>query len=406
MTFGLELALAGALLAPAQQPQRSRDVLVNKTPDAAALYEDIEIMRQLLARKLARFGGADSRPFYGPQTSSSSSHNGQPQASADFAANNFLQAVNPYVNATGDVTNLANSLDRNSPRWAFVEGVHLDRVGAVFTVTLPSHGDPRSNPAKPAPSPAGDEWEKTRKELRGEKPDPTSAPASQPPTVGDVILRTLAENGKHFRSLGPDEKIAVVVTIRGGSNQPHSPFYPPVRTQDSLDRIKSLYGRVINEYNPAAPDSVSTTHDLELLADLHLKQQQYDQALETTKKAISQLVKEAPAAVMTKGQRQRLASLYSRKAQALLAMGKFDEARDALERAAKAAQEDTAAANTALVNKTRPEEMSLPAKLIISAPKNLLDAVGNGKIDYEAFRQQASVEYLTFGEEKQKSNKQ
>jgi hypothetical protein len=401
MMLGTELVLTAALLAPAQQPPKPRDVLVTKTPDSAAVYEDIEIMRQLLARKLASFGVPDVRPLYGPRTSSSGSSNGQPQASFDAGSNTFLQAMNPYVNATGDVTKLANALDRNSPRPGFIEGVYLDRVGAVFTVTLPPHGDPRPNPAKPAPSPAGDEWEKTRKELRGERSDTSSAATSRPPTVGDVILRTLAENGKHFRSLSPDEKLTVVVTFRGGSNQSHSPWpnYPLVTAQNANQNVTSSAGPTSSTGSNSVAGSSSTTHDLELLADLHLKQQQYDQALEATRKAIAQIEERE---LSTNDQRQRRAALYGKQAQALLATGKVDEARAALEKAATLSQDPTGATD-GFANKAKPEGMLLPTKLIISAPKSLLDAVGSGKIDYEAFRQQVSVEYLTFGEEKPKS---
>src|SRR5438874_10286269 len=45
MTFGLELVLAGALWAPAQPPAAEAE-------RRTALYEDIEVMRQLLLRKL------------------------------------------------------------------------------------------------------------------------------------------------------------------------------------------------------------------------------------------------------------------------------------------------------------------------------------------------------------------
>src|SRR5262245_29674947 len=233
MMFGTELVLAAALLGPAQQPQKSGDsgggytrAYRDAVQDKSAVFEDIEIMRQLLARKLASFGAADGRPLYGPQMWSGGSQNGQPQSTLDATASLFLGAVNPYTNLA-NAANYADAVQHKyvyaTPPVAQVEGVYLDRVGAVFTVTLPPHGDPRPRSGKPAVSPAGDEWEKTRKELRGEKSDTTSAAASQPPTVGDVILRALAENGKHFRSLGADERLTVVVTLRGGANQSHSP---------------------------------------------------------------------------------------------------------------------------------------------------------------------------------------
>jgi hypothetical protein len=39
---------------------------------------------------------------------------------------------------------------------------------------------------------------------------------------------------------------------------------------------------------------------------------------------------------------------------------------------------------------------ALPAKLIISAPKKLLDQAGGGKLSFEEFKKAATVEYLTF----------
>jgi len=41
---------------------------------------------------------------------------------------------------------------------------------------------------------------------------------------------------------------------------------------------------------------------------------------------------------------------------------------------------------------------SLPSKLIISAPKRLLDQVGAGKIPYADFRRQATVDYFGFSD--------
>ena len=40
--------------------------------------------------------------------------------------------------------------------------------------------------------------------------------------------------------------------------------------------------------------------------------------------------------------------------------------------------------------------LELPAKLIISAPKRLLDEVGTGKMSLAEFKKAASIEFLTF----------
>ncbi len=42
--------------------------------------------------------------------------------------------------------------------------------------------------------------------------------------------------------------------------------------------------------------------------------------------------------------------------------------------------------------------IKLPTKLIISAPKKLLDQVGNGKITLAEFQKQATFEILNFNE--------
>jgi hypothetical protein len=41
---------------------------------------------------------------------------------------------------------------------------------------------------------------------------------------------------------------------------------------------------------------------------------------------------------------------------------------------------------------------ALPIKLIISAPKKLLDEAGKGKMTFEEFRRRASVETLRFAD--------
>ena len=40
-----------------------------------------------------------------------------------------------------------------------------------------------------------------------------------------------------------------------------------------------------------------------------------------------------------------------------------------------------------------PAKVELPAKLVISAPKKLLDLVGSGKLTFEEFRKNATIEY-------------
>lgn len=412
MTFGLELALATALLGPAQQPQKSlEDAGVRrqtvKLADIAPLYEDIEIMRQLLDRRLRDFGRPDGqRAGYETQQLSQVTHNGQPNSALDATAQTFLGAVNRYGNQSNDATysDMMNRYYTPSSRSAApVEGVYLERAGAVFTVTLPAPaGDPRPSSPKAATAPAADEWEKTRKQLRGEKSDATSTPPAHPPTIGDVILRTLADNGKHFRRLDNDDRLTVVVTFHRHRTQPSAmnDYQPASAFVQNVAPSSKANNRAALADWMVGGTAASPTRDLELLGDLHLKQQQYDQALESLQRAIAAIEKEVQVHPDVAASR-RLSELLTKQAQALLATGKADEARAALEKSRRINIDLTGTPNAP--KPVQPEAAKLPAKLIISARKDLLDAVGSGKIDYEAFRQQVTAEYLTLGEEKPKS---
>src|SRR5260370_587088 len=95
------------------------------------------------------------------------------------------------------------------------------------------------------------------------------------------------------------------------------------------------------------------------------------------------------------------ATLYRKIAQADLLMEDDSAAKKALEMAAenlKLAGEPAKNSGTKALggsHQTKPAP-SLPAKLIISAPKKLLDLVAAGKIPYADFRRQANIDYFGF----------
>ncbi len=76
-------------------------------------------------------------------------------------------------------------------------------------------------------------------------------------------------------------------------------------------------------------------------------------------------------------------------------LDKIEEARAALGQVLALAIEDKEA-NAKPAPAATPPAAPLPIKLIVSAPKKLLDQVKEGKISFEEFRRQASVETLTF----------
>src|SRR5262249_46442921 len=93
--------------------------------------------------------------------------------------------------------------------------------------------------------------------------------------------------------------------------------------------------------------------------------------------------------------------LHGKLAQAYLALGDEERALQATKRfvevarnAERTAQSGRAAPGTPAPKRTEAGANPLPAKLIISVPKTLLDQVGNGKISFAEFKKGAAVEYL------------
>ncbi len=140
----------------------------------------------------------------------------------------------------------------------------------------------------------------------------------------------------------------------------------------------------------APPQSPASIRDFELLGDLLLKQNKAQEAIKALQRALNL---NPPA--------KQAATLYRKIAQADLLMEDDSAAKKALEMAAenlKLAGEPAKNSGTKALggsHQTKPAP-SLPAKLIISAPKKLLDLVAAGKIPYADFRRQANIDYFGF----------
>ncbi len=359
-----ELALAAALLAPAQADRRP------------AVDEQIEVMRALLIRRLGRAPSTYSWSYDG--------------------SNNLFSGVAPGGGGTAralaaDLSNYVGQAQAPGYRWtataheAAVEGTYLDGYGAVFAVTLPpTDHDPRPG-ADGSKAPAGlSDWEREQRQLRGEPLPEQPARVRQGQSVGDVVLKLLADNGKHFTGLKPDERVTIAVTFRG------PPVHAPVRVTTSAlgqPQRATAYGAPA-PVNPAAEPQ--SARDLALLGDLHLKQGQPQQAVEAYQKALKMIAADTPT-----GAAALAAEYYAKLAQAYAAAGKLDEARDALDHARDERPKTAQPAKAKAPPQVGPPR--LPARLTISAPKKLLDDVGGGKVSYDEFRKQATVEYVAAG---------
>ncbi len=411
---GLALAQPGPGAPPPAQPPMSVE-------GRAQMYEDIEILRRLLDARLvdeypparqtarvamndcARCHGGDPRtsgklptPFYQKLTRNPDPNVANGMGEDSFWVDNDNGTLRWWIN-NGAVTKWTRELEdahRGVPGWdgtagagLNTEGVYLKGQGVVYTLHLPPPAhDPTAGTSRP-PSQAGSPWERVRRELHGGKPEPAEkeSPRAEA-SLAEIVLRALAENGRHFTAELPEnESITVVITFRGARPQAGQPGGGPVPTVPPGKRPRVPMTFQQNPGLPGAPPagtSFSSEQDYELYGDLNLKQGKPDEAVQAYRKALEM-----------KPDAKQSAALHRKLAQACLAQGKVEEARQFLDKALEATR-NTATQPAATTSAAT--HSPLPAKLIVSASRRLLDLVGSGRIDFEAFRKEASVEYLTF----------
>jgi hypothetical protein len=376
---------------------------------AADMQEDVEIMRRLLDGAFAEVYGVSAHhpltpgiryyPLIGPALLSAGGRNVS------------VESVNPIALHT--------------------EGVYLKDYGVVYTVTLPPTGFdvlPASQPSAGGNNPP-DKWDLIKKEIHGETPtpEPQAAPAHKP--LSEVILKTLADNGKHFGALADNERISVVVTFRGAANcanchqngwDPNKLGEPVFLNAYSQDGPSLHYHDTPDTSNPGTAGStpsaqtagtttpawLTDARNAIMLGDLHLKQGKTKEAIDAYGKEANTLIQAIENKKISEpGLNQRdvpvlltLVDLCNRLAAARVQIGDDTAAKTTLARSAEfaaLAEKLTAgAAGTAVTQQTEAATagQALPAKLIVTASKKQLDDVGSGKLTFEAFCKAATVE--------------
>jgi len=153
------------------------------------------------------------------------------------------------------------------------------------------------------------------------------------------------------------------------------------------------------------PPAADTVRKFQANTSAHRREKALDMLLEATGAKAAN-----PAASGTTNDpsemRNHLAGieLYTKLAQAYLSMGDHEYAQRTLKSLAGQArdleewvQAGRPTAGTTAKPAAGAAKATLPTKLIISAPKKLLDQVGTGKISLDEFKKTATVQYLTFG---------
>jgi hypothetical protein len=380
----------------------------------ARMYEDIEILRRILLGKLqkvyAPLAVENRHVLTYPKNGGGDVKRGQ-MVGAYVAPKETLVTRSGGFSGEGgyapaNYTTLNEYLVPSSSWFSGLEGVYLKGQGVVYTMTLPPlAGDPRvlgtERPSKPL-----SDWERMRKEIRHEKVDAaTREGRGKKPSLTETILKVLAENGHHFTRLDDRETVTVAVTFRSPSLIDRISTLEILQQVVRADPKGTLWtNKPLGEKsNAATPEQLAhALRDYELLGDLHLRQGKAQEALASYARLL-QVLKKFPD---KQQDAKQVANLYGKVAQAYLSLQQNDAARKAVEMSLVYLKRIEA-------NETKPAKggkgqssPSLPAKLIISASKKVLDQAGAGKMTFAEFVKEAQVEYLPFTAKAKEANKE
>lgn len=366
-------------------------------------YEEIEIMARLLDRGLIRDTHA------GPLTDS--------VGSVAFSPDGKVLATNSNGGLTGSVRVWDAATGKEVaahavavPHLSGAQGVYLKGQGVVYSLTIPLHFQrPVAEPDKPALKEVT-EWERVRKELRGEKVETAKPREAGGTSLADAVLKVLADNGKNLTRLPDGESVTVAITLPAPQScvQCHSGSGNPMMRGGMPGGMGGGMGMMppgssgfpgggggpsaaARSPEPPTDTSRAEFRKYALLGDLAMKQHDYSKAVESFLKATGTYRKppsdsEAQLEIIEVG---------SKLARSFMAMGKKAEADRIVQAVAKMTDRLASGAVTTKPAEGKPQ-MALPAKLIIAVSKKDLDLVGSKRIDFTAFRKEASVEYLNF----------
>jgi tetratricopeptide repeat protein len=387
---GLLYAQQPLPIAPQQSVERTFVIDVS-AGQSEKMYEDIEILRRILDRKLTPLypsipskGGITDATNFGTLYNRIDAKTGSLIVAQDARHQIVGQGFQPAANQEFILYGANIPYPATIPLRS-LEGIYLKGQGVVYTATLSSLQPPAKTDAGNSDKVTYDivlresEWDSIRRQVRKEKAEPKKPAENKPPSLSDVLLEVLVENGHRFSHLGENESVTIVLTV-------HDP-------RSASPAAKSGTGPAQSESKPApagnGADARREAGNLAMLGELHLKQAKYGEALSTFQTMLE----------LTKTPQQE-ADVRSLLAQCYLRQGQIENARAELDKAVALIQKEKEA-------KAKPaaEPAALPVKLIVSASKKLLDQVHEGKIPIKDYRDpsrdfyhQASVETLRFGD--------
>lgn len=377
--------------------------------DPKAMWEDVEIFRRILDRAVTPWAEKSNAA----ENLASFAFSPDELHLAEAGKNGMARFGQPNLETLA-LWGLKGA--RRSP----VEGNYLKGYGVVFTATLPWDGrHPVAQPPTSEPKPPS-EWDRVRKEIRGEKVEPTPSKGHAGPSLADIVLKVLADNGRHFSQLGENERVTVALTLRPDAPADRDSVWLDLLIPGPKGENRKALARdpeTGNFYAPALPDlaeiylldkrpeagNAARTQAANMvhLGDQRLKQERLQEAADSYHAAVTgytEIVeKKYKAGVPPRELMDDLGALTvarSKLANVYFGLKRDQEARQLLAQVARDYE--------FITGKPTPPPTATPAKrtrtgkLIISAPKRSLDQVGTGKLSLEEFKKQASLDFYSW----------
>jgi tetratricopeptide (TPR) repeat protein len=410
ISLGLVFAVPGLALPQTVKIQAD----IEKELQQTRIYEDIEIMRRLLQRRIVGFMNSCQKCH--------ATVAGEPSLPSDpFTSTATEGSGKIFVNERNYDTGIVGSgrvvwhpdgggrvLRTASSDTISLDGVYIPGQGVILQAHLPPWvtsmtREPRGQaPKKPAET--INDWDLIRRQIRGEKIEGRSGPADDPHevTIQDVLVRALAEYGKHIR-LAENERLTLAVTFRHAAGDQHasSVRYSAVEALAAIGDVdggpaagiglgdKGGGGPTSSGLGPMGPKGSgggpmgppSSSRDYELLADLHIKQGRYQEAIKTLRKAAE--INSDP---------NRHVSIYRKLASAQLLLNQSDPSQKTLDEVMELLQKAKASAKAGAAPPA--PRLYLPQRLTITASQPALQKATTSNLD--AFRSQISLVWLRF----------
>jgi hypothetical protein len=339
-----------------------------KSSGNSQMYEDIEIMRRLLDEKLHSQYAPLKMPRYFPV---------QPYLESP-------DVIHSQSDSSAFVPHMPGPFQMPS-----FEGVYLKGQGVVFTITVPpAEGDPSALTGGTDKKSTSD-WDRMRKQLRQDKPaEVEKGPQKQNQSLAEILLHAMAENGSHFSQLAESESLTVVVTFRTPDLRGQGGLMPQMPKAEWGNPQLYPYGGGPNfelkstDSQPKGDPRNKLTDEQVLLGDLHHKQGKPDEAIAAYRKAMD-----------ASGDARTKALLLLKIAEVLKEQNRDKEALDTLQKVEELLKEGEPKGSS---SSAETPTIPLPTKMIVSAPKKLLDQAAASKVTFEEFVKAATVELLSF----------